>query len=137
MVSVSYGGMTAILDYDAGNFTDAETFGLPFPRGGIRGIANGAGDFLSLNGALVAGIDLQRSLTRGVNDPLSVQVDITGLATGPIRFDAFGLDDDQIVIGNNPNSGAAGFLLPEPSAPLLFAVGSLVAGYANRRYRSG
>ena len=133
VVSVTFAGSQASLAF--ADFIDAETFGLPFPPGGIKGIGNGAGDFLSLNGALVGGFDLGTSLGRGVNDPLQLQVDITGISNPDqiVRFDVFGQNADDIVIGNNPNSGAAGFLVPEPRATLLSALGLLIAGFATRR----
>jgi len=135
VISVSLGSSTAQLVFNNGDFIDAMTFGLPFPPGGITGIGNGAGDFLSLNGALVGGFDLETSLVRGVNNPLMLAVDIAGISSPDqiIRFDAFGQNGGNIVIGNNPNSGAAGFMVPEPRATLLFAVGVLIAGIATRR----
>ena len=135
VISVSLGSSTAQLVFNNGDFIDAMTFGLPFPSNGIKGIGNGAGDFLSLNGALVGGFDLETSLVRGVNNPLMLAVDIAGISSPDqiIRFDAFGQNGGNIVIGNNPNSGAAGFMVPEPRATLLFAVGVLIAGIATRR----
>jgi hypothetical protein len=140
VVSVTFAGSQASLAF--ADFIDAETFGLPFPPGGITGIANGAGDFLSLNGALVGGFDLGTSLERGVSNPLLLQVAVTGISNPDqiVRFDVFGQNADDIVIGNNPNSGAAGFrvpggsfLVPEPRATLLAALGLLIAGVATRR----
>ena len=129
---MSFSG-TADLVYNDGDFTDAETFGLPFPSDGIKGIGNGSGDFLSLNGALVGGFDLMAGLERGVTDSVTVSIAVTGIDSGRIvRFDIFGTDATGNVVGNNPNSGAAG-AMPEPSAALLFAFGTLLVAGRTRR----
>ena len=131
-IAVVFGG-SAGLAYDNGDFTDAEDFGLPFPSDGINGIGNGSGDFLSLNGALVGGFDLMTGLERGVTDLVTVSITVTGVSSDRIvRLDVFGTDHDGIVIGNNPNSGAAG-AMPEPSAALLFSLGALLVGARMRR----
>jgi hypothetical protein len=129
--------LTYSLDFpDAEDFTDAEDFGIPFPPLGndkIDGISNGSGDFLSLNGALVGGFDLMTGLDRGVTDVVTVSLSVTGLGDGSImRFDIFGTDENGNIIGNNPNSGAAG-VVPEPSAALAFGAGVLVVGSTVRR----
>ncbi len=135
-IRLALGADVMSLAFDGGDFTDATSFGLPFPPGGITGIGNGAGDYLSLNGALVAGWDLESSLARGVNDPLSLQVEVIGLSAPDqlVRFDVFGLNGGRIAIGNNPNSGAAGVKpVPEPAAVALYLVGLGVVGASIRR----
>lgn len=134
-VTVVFGGDSAVLSY-AGDFTDAETFGLPFPPDGITGIGNGTGDFLSLNGALVGAFDLGEGLERGVTDSIRISLNVTGIdADSIVRFDIFGTDENGNIIGNNPNSGAAG-VVPEPSAALAFSAGLLVVGNTIRRRKS-
>lgn len=135
-IRLSLGAEVLSLSFDDGDFTDAATFGLPFPPDGINGIGNGSGDYLSLNGALVAGWDLESALVRGVNDPLSLQIEVFGLSDPNqlIRFDVFGLNAGSIVIGNNPNSGAAGVNpVPEPAAVALYLAGLAVVGVSIRR----
>ena len=130
-ITVIFGG-TVSVSYAAGDFTDAQAFGLPLPPGGIRGIAYGEGDYLNLDGAEIVGFDLMAGLERDVVDFITVSIIVSGLSTdGLVRFDIFGLDASGNVIGNNPNSGAAG-VIPEPNAALLFGIGSLLLGFRLR-----
>jgi len=142
------------VDIPAAAFADAEAFGLIFPADGIRGIGDGAGDFLSLDGALVAGVDLGIGLERDGDAalPPMASVGVQILAPEPgmaVRFDVFGLNDTDAtgwnIQGNNPNSGAAGIVpppdgpevpashLPEPGTMFLF--GSAVAVLITMRRR--
>ena len=143
---VDYTGVSVELAFggDSGTimsteFKDAETeFGLPFPPGGIRGIGNGAGGSFSLNGALVAGWDLETDLIRGVNNPLSVDITISGIGQTDqaIRFDVFGYDVNSpaIVMGNNPNSGLAVTRpIPEADSVVLLVAGLAVVLIAGRK----
>ena len=75
-------------------------------------------------------------LERGVTDVVTVSLSVTGIGDGSImRFDIFGTDETGNIIGNNPNSGAAG-VVPEPSAALAFGAGVLVVGSTIRRRKS-
>ena len=125
-----------------GDFVDAEAFGLIFPPGGIAGIANGEGDLLTLNGALVAGVDLGVGLHRDKHAPeapaVRVGVQVIGYVPGrsaSIRFDVFGLNwrSPASIEGNNPNSGAAAFVAPEPASALL--LGTALFALVRRRRR--
>jgi len=97
-----------------GSFVSAEGFGIP--EGDIRGIGNGAGDFLPLTGSQVAAVDIGVGLLRGGLLPsASLGVEIIGASDeSAIRFDVFGLNHSPCtgwnIQGNNPNSGAAGTL---------------------------
>lgn len=135
-VGLAFGGDSAEIFWT--QFGDAETeFGLPFPPHGIRGIANGEGGAFSLNGALVAGWDLETALVRGVNDPLSVEITTRGVVSSSqqIRFDVFGYDVNSpaVVIANNPNSGLAVTQpMPEAASIVLLVAGLGVIGLAAR-----
>jgi len=137
------------LEFAPSQFVDSQLFGLPFPPGGIQGIANGAGDFLSLNGALMAGIDLNASLLRDnkATEPPAVHVGVevvnpVGGQGSRIRFDVFGLKNGASwnVVGNNPNSGAAGYSdgrsAPEPASLTLLTAGAVLLGLRRRRQRA-
>jgi hypothetical protein len=124
---------------DSAGFGSATDFGLVFPPDGIRGIGNGAGDYLSLDGALVGGFDLMTGLERGSVESVRVAVEVAGFdytSGDRLRLDVFGTDPDGSgnVIGNNPNSGAAG-VAPEPSAGLVFGLGLLTVSRFVRRRR--
>ena len=138
------------------SFVDSQDFGLPVPPDTtIRGMANGAADFLSLNGALMGGVDLGVGIQRDSSAtlPPTVSVGVQVFAADPnsqVRFDTFGLKNMNsfgwIVRGNNPNSGAGGTTpmctppppnpaVPEPATALLFAVGVAALHRAKRRRR--
>lgn len=145
------------VDLVSGLFVDSGDYGLIFPPGGIRGIDNGSGDFLSLDGALIAGVDLGVGLERGPGPPsVSIGVEIlTSTPDSQIRFDVFGLNNTPShgwnIVGNNPNLGAAGVVtmgvgppsggpqgdpegaVPEPTTLLLFGPGAAILIAARRR----
>ena len=155
-LSITLGGETIA----ANDFVDAAAFGIPFPPNGINGIGNGAGDYLSLNGAVVAAWELDTPLVR----PDGVDIDVmltgyTGSLDQKIRFDVFALEEvanststqsqglgrpgsspvgpatiQRTIVANNPNSGALG-VIPEPTAAIVFAVGAVVVGGASLRMR--
>jgi hypothetical protein len=150
------------VDILSGEFVDSEELGLMFPPdGSIRGIGSGAGNFLSLDGALMAAVDLGVGLERDPMPP-SASLGVEVYAPSPdlsIRFDVFGLNTTPgsgwNVEGNNPNSGAAGVrttggggddpfpdptpgggLVPEPTTLLLFGPGAAaLIAYRRRRQR--
>jgi hypothetical protein len=137
-VRLDFGESYLDLDYDAGHFVSAATFGMP-DSSTIPGYASAS--FLDLDGALMAGFDLETDLTRGENNPLEMQIQIFGATSRDqiIRFDVFGLCPYGIVMGNNPGSAAAGFQVgpvrpvPEPAAIALYLVGLGITGASVRK----
>jgi hypothetical protein len=77
----------------ASQFVDAAAFGIPFPPNGINGIANGAGDYLSLNGAVVAAWEFDTQLVRPGEEVDVLISGYTGSLDQKIRFDVFALDE--------------------------------------------
>lgn len=143
-------------------FVDSRDLGLVFPPGGIEGIGTGSGDFLSLDGALMAAVDLGVGLERGpALSATSVGVQVFASAPDAlVRFDVFGLNNTVEhgwnVQGNNPNSAAAGVVtrgnypppppdgggsqcpppsdvVPEPTTLFLLSAGASVLLAARRR----
>jgi hypothetical protein len=144
---VDYSGVTVRLDfgesyldlsYDAGHFVSASTFGMP-DTSTIPGYTSGG--FLDLDGAQMAGVDLETDLTRGEDNPFEMQIQIFGATSRDqiIRFDAFGLCPYGVVMGNNPGYAAAGFQVgpvrpvPEPAAVALHLLGLGIAGASVRK----
>jgi len=132
-----------------GSFVDSTVFGLPFPPDDtIRGMANGEADYLSLNGALMAGVDLGVGLERDRHAtlPPTVNVGVQVFVPDPeskIRFDVFGLKHRSpwVVYGNNPNSGSGGLttdgngggVVPEPVSAVVFGAGLACLHFVRRR----
>ena len=77
----------------ASQFVDAAAFGIPFPPNGINGIGNGAGDYLSLNGAVVAAWEFDTQLVRPGAEVDVMLTGYTGSLDQKIRFDVFALDE--------------------------------------------
>jgi hypothetical protein len=77
----------------ASQFVDAAAFGIPFPPNGINGIGNGAGDYLSLNGAVVAAWEFDTQLVRPGEEVDVMLTGYTGSLDQKIRFDVFALDE--------------------------------------------
>jgi hypothetical protein len=77
----------------ASQFVDAAAFGIPFPPNGINGIANGAGGYLSLNGAVVAAWEFDTQLVRPGEEVDVLISGYTGSLDQKIRFDVFALDE--------------------------------------------
>ncbi len=131
-IRADIGGQIATLSYDAGVFTAAPSFGLPAY---IEGIGNDG--FLNLNQAVAAAFDLETRLVRGVNDPLTLTISVSGLKNIDqlVRFDVFGLSDNgQVVVGNNLNYGSVGVRpVPEAAALTLYLAGLGIAGACLRR----
>lgn len=137
-------------------FVQSTALGLPFPPDDtIHGIANGEAGFLSLDGALMGGVDLgvglQRDRRADVPPTVSVGVQVFCVdPTSKIRFDVFGLQNTSdygwVVKGNNPNSGSAGTepfgstlppppeaVVPEPATATLVLVGAGALTWWRRR----
>ena len=138
------------LDFHYDSFVDAELLGLPMPpENVIRGMGTGEADFLSLNGALLAGVDLGVGLERdqSATSPPTVSVGVQVFAPEPeskIRFDVFGLrrNSPWVVYGNNPNSGSGGVttdggsVVPEPATGSVVLAGAAALTWWRRRRQS-
>lgn len=145
-------------DLSFSSFIDSQDFGLPFPPDTtIRGMSVGEADFLSLDGALMGGVELGVGLERDgqATVPPTVSVGVQIFAPDPgskVRFDVFGLNDTSshgwLVKGNNPNSGSGGVVpscpslppppppaIPEPATALIFLSGAAALTVIRRRRR--
>jgi len=128
------------IDYD--DFVDVDSFYFPFPPDGISGIGSGEADFMGLEGSRVAGLDLGLGLHRDAEatGPPTVRVGVEVIEPehGPtvrIRFNVFGLNSASPpnIEGNNPASGSAGYIIPEPSSLGLLMLGALLLRRRARR----